>query len=371
MKLEEDKDILNRIKKEETYEIKTSATEILNTYKYQQSLKENKEKASKKKTKIISSIFGGIAVFGVAAAALAIVIGLNDDAIDENTFVTPSESKELVNELVSFASFQKDESSPSKRNVRKAYRSKEDDEETEFFTVVDVFDTYFEFLNGNLDYDQKLLVSVDHYLEEGVSYDNVTYHYESKYSYGEKEIFTIYYNDISNIKDGNKVKGEYDTIYVSNSVTYQTHIEKEVKQKDNEYEEEIFITFTNLNDSSDIYSIQREAEKDGKEIENSYSLKSYSSLKDLEDDEPYLEVCYEFESEHDKSEVSLEIKTFDSEYEFESILRKDNTFTFNAKIENKILSFDFELKGITLTILPDGSRSYVYGIFQKIIEIFQ
>lgn len=370
MKKVDDKDIIN-IMNSKDCNIHLTSNMILDEFK-KRNIKQQETTAKRKKIAWFSGVFGGL----TAVLASSIIIGIvvsNNNSNGQTNFVTPDKNSELYNELVSFANYNEKTSF-----AKKMRRAKQDDSSVTqdgFNYLTKNFDDYFNFINGYLTFNSDSLKSTNTLLTDKKTFDvkgaKKEYKYESIYTYNDKEIFRLYYNDLSKITDDDEYKVNLEAIYITKNTTYITKISKEVENKGIEKEEEIKVTFINLNDENDVFTTKKENEVEGDEVENSYSITSYYSYQNYLDGNFLNKIKFEYEIDNkNNKEFGLSIETPHSELEFSNIIKEENKYTFDASIETPLYSFS--IKGIVLEILNDNSRSYSYkDLFKNILNLFQ
>lgn len=366
MKKVDDKDIIN-IMNSQDCNIHLTSNMILDEFK-KRNIKQQETIAKKKKIVWFGGLFGGLTA--VLASSIIIGVAISNNNSNENTnFVTPDKNSELYNELVSFANYNERTSF-----AKKMRRSKKDDSTANqdgFNYLTKNFDDYFNFINGYLTFDSDSLKSTNKLLTDKKVFDNKEYKYESIYTYNDKEIFRLYYNDLSKITDKKEYKVNLEAVYITKNITYITNISKEVENKGNESEEEIEITFINLNNKDDVFTTKKENEVERNEVENSYSITSYYSYQNYLNGNFLSKIKFEYEIDNkNNKEFGFSIETPYSELEFSNIIKEENKYTFDASIETPL--YNFSIKGIVLEILDDNSRSYSYkDLFKNILNLFQ
>lgn len=353
MKKEDDKTIIEMVQNDNHYQIKTTPEAILRSFEEKQNLATQKEKASKRKKKIIFSLLGG-AGLAMAASILTIVIMNNHQGL-----LPSNVSPKFMTELISFSNYQKEQkASPLQNRILK--KNDAVVQENDFYYAVDIFDEHYSFLDNNMRFDEKKLSTANIKLEKPIVFESENYLYQTGFSYQGEPIFTIYYNDLSSLETKNK--SEAKAIYVKEKEQYRLNIAKEFQIEGKEYEEEFHLTFFNINDSRDIYSIEKEKEVEGKEAEHSYTLKRFQSLNDFQSDKAFLEISYEFELDGKNQETQLEIKGENKEYEFDNIIPIENGYQFDATLEDQTINTS--IQGITLKKEND-KRHYRYQELEK------
>lgn len=366
MKKVDDKDIIN-IMNSQDCNIHLTSNMILDEFK-KRNVKQQESIAKKKKIVWISGLFGGLTA--VLASSIIIGVAVSNHNSNENTnFVTPDKNSELYNELVSFANY--NEKTSFAKKMRRAKHDDSTASQDGFNYLTKNFDDYFNFINSYLTFNNDSLKATNKLLTDKKVFDNKEYKYESIYTYNDKEIFRLYYNDLSKITDKDEYKVNLEAIYITKNITYITNISKEVENKGNESEEEIEITFINLNNKDDVFTTKKENEVEGNEIENSYSITSYYSYQNYLDGNFLSKIKFEYEIDNkNNKEFGLSIETSYSELEFSNIIKEENKYTFDASIETPL--YNFSIKGIVLEILNDNSHSYSYkDLFKNILNLFQ
>lgn len=344
MKAYEEK-LLQKAKQEEVA-IKTDPERVLLAYKQRK-----KEVPEKKKKKWVLPLSTASSLLVAASIAITIVVVNNQGDGHKGIPFKPEASSVMVEELFSFHSFEGDtKAAPLMR--RSLLRENDASARTPFYQTAMTFDKYYSFFSSCYTYDPKALEVTHIVLEDPFEFGGRSYSYKGEFSYEDKDIFTLYYSDMSGLS--NKKEATFFAYYESEEGRYEVTIEKEEEIEADESEKQISLSFFNVDDRSDIFLIERKEEIEEKEEERSYSLERFGSQSSYEAKESYLSLSFEIEKDHNE-ETSFEVEEGEEEYEYENILSTEEGFSFDASFESSGDEYRFE--NVRLTLLENG-RSY-------------
>ena len=350
MKRFDDEKILSSVKEGERYEIRTTSEDVLRQYRLRKVETPKNEKA--KKAWPFALGFGGAALF---AASIALTVILLPKGETNTIPFLPSESHAFLEELSSFSFYQgKKSQSPSLKRFQKGDVSFSDNEDDFFYDAVSSFDTHFDFFASCFHFEEGKLEIKNVVLDTPYILLGKSYPYRSDFLYSESPLFQMYYGDLEILSS--KEKASIDVVYLLNEKTYQVTVTKEFEEKEGEKEEEISLSFFEV-EGEEIFKIEKEKEIEEGEAEHSYTIKKYLSKASFEEDDPYLSISFELEKEGSSEESSFEIEYQDAEYCFEKITYKKDVYTFDIEGEKED---GFEYRGASLEILGE-KHVYRFG----------
>lgn len=375
MKRVDDKKIINTVKQNENYKIKTTSHDILLALKKEQALDEKRKKA-KKRNGIIFGSLGGLVLVGACSIALLFTFKTTtkkDNIENVINIYSPSTNDNLKTQLVTFASFQTEQNNQlnlkNKRNKNlinsnniEVFNKNDDDEDNEDNILNEEILNEIANLYENVQYGVKEIFSLNNIeiisSKEEFTYNGITY--KNKDLFKDKNtqevIATLYYKDIIVEKDDDETMTSYDGLYKLQDEYYHTSLIEEKEEDEDEKEIELRAIFKNVNKDLDskIYVVEKEHEFKGNKSENSYSYITYLSEKDLKEDEYISKITYK--SENSKLEINFEDKINNLEIEFNNINKMDNnSFTFDIEYENNEVSGNYFIK---VTYNSNNTRTY-------------
>lgn len=332
--------------REEEVTIKTDPERILLAYEQRK-----KETPGKKKKKWVLPLSLSSSLLVAASIAITIVVINNQGDGHKGIPFKPEASSVMVEELFSFHSFEGDaKAAPLMR--RSLLRENDVSTRTPFYQTASTFDKYYSFFSSCYAYDPSFLEATHVVLKDPFLFGDHAYSYKGEFTYDDKEMFTLYYSDMSGLS--NKKEATFFAYYESEEGRYEVTIEKEEEIDEDEREKQISLSFFSVDNRSDIFLIERKEEIEEKEEERSYSLERFDSVSSYEDKEPYLSLSFEIEKDHNE-ETSFEVEEGEEEYEYENILSTKEGFSFDASFDNNENEYRFE--NVALTLLENG-RSY-------------
>lgn len=351
MKRIDDQNIIEEIRHDATYQIKTSSEDILRQYNLEISKEKAKVKTLNKKKLFILGGLGGVGVCGIAIAG-SIFVTFNSNNND-NPF-TPSivlNNLSFKEELATYSYFNGVNDSGLLLNKAMFARVQGNNSgltQTDFNNICKTYDDVEEAL-------EKLgeQVNVKGYEfnseKEGTYYKYVNSLYIDN---NETPFASIYFNDINMIEDDDEIVTTYKALYETNGIYSDLFIKKEVENEGKEKEISYVLTFKQINNSDYFYVIERESEIKGVETEEAYSYAVYNSNNSRN----YLyKLTYEVEDELDGESIELEIEKNDAEYSYENIQIRGKSTTFTASYE----SGDYEIEDVYVTLTKEnGKKQY-------------
>lgn len=314
MKIKDDKKIIDLIKQNENYEIKTSSNSIISNYL-----------ASKNEEPVIKKRY--FLKFGVPALALAsslliiipIATNLNNNQVEipTNEFKLGNNSV-LVKELATFSSFNlsSDVTSTNKLSKIKFSKDNEVDENALFKEIANKF--------NSISYGATSLFFVDNtkIKEETCEFkfENTTYTYKASLSLSDELLGTFY---LPTNSEKNNVKALYIN---ADSTYYDVRLKHKSEVEDDEKEEKTEATFTSLDkDNKTVIVIKKEAEYEGTESENSFSISYYKNKDEYNNERISYSLKYEIENEDNKEKAEISIKENNKKTNFKDITKLDDT----------------------------------------------
>ena len=338
MKKIDDKKIIESVKKDTNYQIKTTSADILRKYRSEVS-----EPVIEKHTKRNVFVFGGLgATLVTAATLLTVIFTSSNDIGGGNGGLLPDptiKNSSFQEQLVLFSAFNggNDEHSIKSLNkINKVHNNNKDDDdevnenENEITkeTFEDICITY-NGINDSLEELNKETVFKGFDFNKEINGEKFNYLNELYYK-GESEPFAkMYFNDKELVTEEEGEK-EYRALYEVNDKFYSLKIEKEIESEEDEKEVEYKLKFNGL-DTNHSYIIKKENEFEGVESESCYSYKDYS-------DSNFKNLIYEFtykteKKENEEENFEVEIIKDKKEYLFENIINKDEKISFLAEVE--------------------------------------
>lgn len=356
MKQVKDNEIVDMVKNNENYEIKTKSQDILIAYELEKS-KASKVNDSKKK-KIFIGTFSGLALVGACSLALYFAFGKSESLIPSNNnsnnteIFIPTSNEHLKKQLVTFASFNNSNNSSSilKRKSLNKSLSLADEDKSLFEETVDVFEKVEKGVQDVFDYENITIESVS----ITFSYNNVEYKCANKFLKNNELLATFYFNE--RVIDDDEV--EFSGLYVVENMYYNAVFVEENEVSKNETEKEVVACFEAIDKTIDpyYYVVEKEEEYEEHESENSYSYSVYNSKSDYLRENFITKVEYEFENQI--MEISYEEST--KQYEFSNISLSnysENSYTFNASYEDETNDIEKEF-GKVRVVISSNSRTY-------------
>lgn len=316
MKIKDDKQIIDLIKQNENYEIKTSSNSIISNY-----LASKNEEPVKKKRYFLK--------FGVPALALAsslliiipVATNLNNNQVEipTNEFKLGNNSV-LVKELATFSSFNFSSDKTSTNNLSKIKCSKEKENEVDEYALFKKIANKF----NSISYGATSLFFVDNtkIKEETCQFkfENTTYTYKASLSINEELLGTFY---LPTISEKNNVKALYIN---ADNTYYDVKLKHKNEAEEDEREEKTEATFTSLDkDDKTIIVIKKEAEYEGTESENSFSISYYKNKNEYNNDRISYSLKYEIENEDNEEKAEISIKESNKKTNFKDIIKVDDT----------------------------------------------
>lgn len=365
MKKFDDQKIIEAVKKDTNYQIKTSSADILRKYR-----SEIAEPVKEKHTKRNFFVFGGVGVTLVTAAALLAVVftSSNNDNSNNGGSILPNptiKNASFQEQLAAFSAFndiKDDQTLKSLFKVKKANTLEESEDENDESesenkiskeTFEDICSTYHEIDTSlsELNKETELKGSVFNKEIKGNKY---TYINELYYKGELKPFAKMYFNDEELVTE-EEGENEFQALYEHDDKFYSLTIEKEIEIEQDEKEIEYILKFKGM-DNNHSYEIKKENEFEGVESESCYSYKDYS---DGNFNNLIYELTYKFEKEGSEEEFEVQILKDKKEYLFENIIEKENIVTFVAELE--VINGDKLAEGIEVKGQKENNKTtYTY-----------
>lgn len=356
MKHFDDEKILSSVQRNENYQIQSTSEEILKRYYLQKG-----EASLPNKNKKVWQISFGFVGAALLATSIFLTVFLIPKSEKKIPYL-PSESRTFLEELSSFSFYQgKKENSIQRRGKNNFLSTNQEIEDPLFNAAVTSFDTQFDFFSSCFHFQEGKLHIENLALETPYVLLENSYPYRSDFSYEDAPLFQVYYGDLDVLSK--KENASFEVVYFLGGKTYQVEVKKTLEEEKDEVEEELSLTFMEVN-GEDIFRIEKEKETEEGETEHSYSIKSYASREALKEDEPYLSVSFELEEEENAQESSFEIEYQDAEYSFENITCKENIYSFDLEAKKET---EKEYRGASLEI-TNVNRIYRYQTLEVIFR---
>lgn len=355
MKNLNDKEVIELVKNNTKYEIKTTSQDILRAY---QTAPKN-EKAKKVKHPYL---FGSLSALVLSGAIAATVILVNNnsshnDLPSNDQIFSPITNSNLKKQLLTFSSLTSINNNQGISSLLKTKNLKSNQiNESELREIANVYEKIQLSVNEIFN-----LENIEVYTKEvDFTYNDVTYVYADVFKYkGSEEILaTLYHNEINNSKDDDEVITSFEGIYTFNNSYFKAQFIEEKETNINEEEVEITAIFTNLEDiNSYTYIVEKESEFENRSSENSFSYTIYESYQDyLRDEDNFIEKI-EYEFENNEMEFSYEAKNNDISCEFNNIRPIDNNiYQFEAEYESNSFEGNYIIKVI---YNDNNTRTYI------------
>lgn len=355
MKRIDDQNIIEEIKHNATYQIKTSSEDILRQYNLEINKEKTKVKTDNKKKLFVFGGLGGVGVCAVAIAA-SIFVTFNSNS-NENTNDNPFTPSIVLNnisfkeELATYSYFNGVNDGGllmNKAMFARGQNNSRDLNQTDFNSICKTYDD----VEGAL---EKLgeQVNVKGYEFNSEKEGNYYKYVNSLYINDDTTPFaSIYFNDINMIEDDDEVITTYEALYETSGVYSNLFVKKEVENEGKEKEISYVLTFKPIDNSDYFYVIERESEIKGIETEEAYSYAVYNSKNSRN----YLyKLTYEVENESDGESIELEIEKNNAEYTYENIQIRGKNTTFVAGYE----ADDFDVEDVYITLTKEnGKKQY-------------
>lgn len=338
----------------EPHEIKLDSSKVLSLYK---SEKNSVKEVSKKKKWVLPVSLLSSALALASIVTVTVIIAKNNEP---KIPYAPDSSNILMQELFSFNAFNNGSSKGIARTPLARQLFKEKGQEENFYTCAKTFEDYYSFFENCLFFKENELTSKDVVLESPYIEGKDTYKYRSDFIYKDETIFSFYYDDLSSLK--NKEKVEFNTLYIANEDKYKVNVVKEEEVDENESESEISLIFQNLNNESDIFLIEKEHEVEGNETERSFKLERFNSQVSLNNEEPFLSISFELETEEEGAETNFAVIKDATEFNYEEIRAISNGFSFNMHMEEEEIEESFSN---TYLYIDNGTHRYVWETLEK------
>ena len=363
----DDKKIIESVKKDTNYQIKTTSADILRKYRSEVS-----EPVKEKHTKRNIFVFGGLgATLVIAATLFAVIFTSNNDIGGSTGGLLPDptiKNSSFQEQLVLFSAFNggNDEHTIKSlnkinkvRNNNKDADEEENENENEIIkeTFEDICITY-NGISGSLEELNKETVFKGFDFNKEIKGKKYNYLNELYYK-GESVPFAkMYFNDKALVTEEEGEK-EYQALYEVDEKFYSLKIEKEIDSEEGEKEVEYKLKFNGL-DTNHSYIIEKENEFEGVESESCYSYKDYS-------DSDFINLIYDFtykteKEDNEQEKFEVEIVKDKKEYLFENIINKDEKISFLTnvkKVDGEKLAEDILVNGVKNT----SSTTYTYKEF--------
>ncbi len=348
-RFEDEERLIAKVRSSETYLIKTKPEEILK--KAQGSFTPTRKERKRRDPFLIPALSLGGACLVAASLVCAFLFPWGPSSPSP---LYADANSTLIQELVSFSSFCSSQGNDlAKGPLFKRKNAASDAERSAFEKTAGAFEEYFPFFSSCFHYSPSSLRVLNSVRAEGGSIPLDEYPYQTDGYYEGELLFSFYYGDLSGLS---KEDGfSFEAMFSSSSGIYRTSVEKSVERDGDESEEEITVSFVNVDDPGDVFQIGQEKESEGKEKEHAYSLKRFPSSSRKE---PSLCLSFELEEEEDDRETSFSIETEAEEYSFEDILFHQAVYSFSA--EAKIGGQEYEFEGMSLSLEEQGHR-YRWG----------
>lgn len=314
MKIKDDKQIIDLIKQNENYEIKTSSNSIISNY-----LASKSEEPVKKKRYFLKFGVPALALVSSLLIIIPIATNLNNNQVEipTNEFKLGNNSV-LVKELATFSSFDlsSDVTSTNKLSKIKFSKDNEVDENALFKEIANKF--------NSISYGATSLFFVDNtkIKEETCEFkfENTTYTYKASLSLSDELLGTFY---LPTNSEKNNVKALYIN---ADSTYYDVKLKHKSEVEDDEKEEKTEATFTSLDkDNKTVIVIKKEAEYEGTESENSFSISCYKNKDEYNNERISYSLKYEIENEDNKEKAEISIKENNKKTNFKDITKLDDT----------------------------------------------
>lgn len=373
MKFDSDKEIVDEVKKDTNYEIRTTSSDILRKF--------NASKAEKVKQRKNKKLFVGI-FSGVGLVAASIVIGsviafgngrktdTNVDGGGGNNPLIPSvtiKNEVIKSELSTFSGLSFNENSKS-INSLKILKKYADSDTLTTSVFQKICTTYNDYESNLIELNKEVEIDAE---SNVYTLNNTSYKYLNSFKYqGESEYFgKMYFNDEKLIEEEiDETVTEISALYVDNDGDlYNLRFIKEEETEGNEVEKTYTSLFEKIDDSSYIYKIEREYEFEGKEIENAYSYSIYNKNVDpiANEDNFIFKLTYSVEVDASKNEeIEFEIESQNEEYSYENVVTSGNKVSFEASYE----SGNVEVENLNIILTKgEDKNTYTSGEFSYII----
>ena len=335
MKKIDDKKIIDTIKKDTNYQIKTTSADILRQYR-SEIVEPVKEK--RKHTKLF--VFGGLGATLVATAAVMLVVFASNQPGQEgeNPFLpnVTIKNSTFQEQLIAFSAFTHETDSKQFNSLydlkmRNASKPNEEDEENEKVVTKENFEDIcftFDSVNHSILELHKETEFKGFEFNEEVKGKKYKYVNEIYFKGEEKPFAKMYFNDEALItEDDDEI--EYSALYYSEGGYYDLDISKETENSGNEQEVEYELEFKSL-DKEHSYKIKKENEFEGVESESCYS---YTTYNDRNFKEINYSLTYKSEIEKDKEKIEVQMTKDNKEYLFEDIYETDKDIKLIASLE--------------------------------------
>lgn len=349
MKNIDDKNIVDAIKKDSKYQVKTTSADILRQYR-----SEVAEPVKEKRNNKRFFVFGGIGATLIATASILVTVLLTNNSFSDGQGGTILPNATIKNssfqeQLIAFSAFthSNDEGTIKKLNTLKFKNNHEEDDEEEISITKENFEDICRTFN-DINYSIVELNKETEFkgYEFNKEVNGKTYKYLNEiYFKGEKEPFAkMYFNDEKLVTE-EEGENEYQALYYSSDEYYDLTIEKEIETEEDEQEIEYELKFRSQ-DSDRSYKIKKENEFEGVESESCYSYTTYS---DRHFKNVTYSLTYKSEIEENEEKIEVQLTKDNKEYLFEDIIETDTDVKFVAKLEDPVgetLVEDLEVKGI-------------------------
>lgn len=372
MKKIDDKEIINTVRNDSDYKIKTTSASILRKYHAQKN-----EALEKKKSKTKYFVFGGFGVLAASAAVIATVFFVSNGSGNDtgknplNPNIT-IKNKTLKHELATFSLFSNEENKALVNNLIKMRKSAEEDEEAEEEKQNSVTQELFKDLCVTYDSANQALDNLNRETKiEGTEFNDkvngsdTTYKYKNVISYVDsgEQIATIYLNDETIFEeDDDEFESKIEGLYLANDQAFELTIEKEIETDETEY----VLTFMPKFESDYYYVVEKEQEIDGSKKEEAYS---YSTCNKNQIEDEFVEkIAYEKEEKNGKVEFELEVEKNNGEkkYQYKDVIITNYGSTFKGSIDG---NNNDSLDEIKVAMTYEGTaRLYKYDTFSVLLK---
>lgn len=362
MKRIDDKDIINLIKNNENYEIKTTSEDILKSFELEKKTLVTPQKKINKKKIFIGSSFGTLFLSGAVALAAVVIInnGKSKNPLKEEIF-SPITNNDLKKQLVTFSSFTNPTSNSYRDNLifkdilkikDRDLNSENELTEENFTQIVNVYEKIQNGVNEVFNFNEITVTT----REIEYKFNDKTYDYVDEFiDANDIVIASLYHNEVKISNDDEETTMSFEGLYVFNNTHFEAKFVEEKEIEEDEKEIEVTAIFNNLDDDSYTYVVNKESEFESHLSENSYSYSIYENYESyINNDDEYIEkVAYELDDE--KLELSYEDRINEIECEFNNIKKRNNGFTFEVEYESN----DFEgTYDVEVIYNSDGTRTY-------------
>lgn len=354
MKDFKDEKIIEAVRADCSYEVKTTSQSILQRHQEYEISKQ--EKSHQRYSKQLTF---GLLTIGTVIACVSLIFTFvyrfNEDDLTSKITIS---NKNLENQLSAFSLLIGEQNNVNSYKMAKKGLLKENqsDFSQEYFKeIVDAYDEY-NLVMENAFADMRC---------EGEKYEKEMYgdyyNYIDKIYFADKNIpfAELYFNDESMFDDKASNDKTYEALYITYGVAFDLQLTKSIEVEEDETETYYFLLFMNKENST-YYSVEKEHEIEEQESEFAYSITTYASKNDFNSKQFIEKVTYELENENGKESKELVIEKENKEYHFENIVCNASKQTFEAYIETDVEELEHLI--ITLTY-QNNSKIYESGSF--------